>query len=75
MPTGNIARIERIVIALETPGDSRSMFRLLLDDALIGENLTAAQVHLLVGEILERITVPGAKHVAAGSPSTDKRPL
>jgi hypothetical protein len=58
MPACDIARIERIVIALETPGDSRSMFRLLLDDAVIGENLTAAQAHLLVGEILDRITLP-----------------
>jgi hypothetical protein len=33
MPAGDIARIERIVIELETPGDSRSMFRLRLDDA------------------------------------------
>ena len=58
MPAGDIARIERIVIELETPGDSRSMFRLRLDDATVGENLTAAQAHLLVGEILDRITLP-----------------
>ena len=50
--------IERIVIELETPGDSRSMFRLRLDDAIVGEGLTAAQAHILVGEILERITLP-----------------
>jgi hypothetical protein len=58
MPAADVARTERIVIALETPGDSRSMFRLLLDDAVIGKNLTAAQAHLLVGEILDRITLP-----------------
>ena len=58
MPAGDIARIERIVVALETPGDLRSMFRLLLDETIVGENLTAAQAHLLVGEILDRITLP-----------------
>ena len=50
--------IERIVIELETPGDSRSLFRLRLDDKVGGENLTAVQAHLLVGEILDRMTLP-----------------
>jgi hypothetical protein len=50
--------VERIVIELETPGDSRSLFRLRLDNKVVGENLTAVQVHLLVGEILDRITLP-----------------
>jgi hypothetical protein len=50
--------IERTVIELETPGDSRSLFRLRLDNKIVGENLTAVQAHLLVGEILDRITLP-----------------
>jgi hypothetical protein len=50
--------VEQIVIELETPGDSRSLFRLRLDKKVVGENLTAAQAHLLVGEILDRITLP-----------------
>jgi hypothetical protein len=50
--------VERIVIELETPGDSRSLFRLRLDNKVVGENLTAVQAHLLVGEILDRITLP-----------------
>ena len=50
--------IERIVIETETPGDSRTMFRVLMDRLVIGENLTAAQAHLIVGEVLDRITVP-----------------
>jgi hypothetical protein len=50
--------VERIVIELESPGDSRSQFRLRLDDKVVGENLTAVQAHLLVGEILDRITLP-----------------
>jgi hypothetical protein len=50
--------IERIVIELETPGDSGSLFRLRLDNKVVGANLTAVQTHVLVGEILDRITLP-----------------
>lgn len=50
--------LDRIIIETETPGDFRSMFRLLIDDKVIGEGLTAVQAHLLVGDILDRITVP-----------------
>jgi hypothetical protein len=50
--------IERIVIETETPGDSRTMFRVRMDDLLLGESLTAAQAHLIVGEVLDRITLP-----------------
>jgi hypothetical protein len=55
--------VERIVIELETPGDSRSLFRLRLDDKVVGEYLTAVQAHLLVGEILDRITLPRSSAV------------
>jgi hypothetical protein len=47
-----------IVIEAETPGDSRTMFRVRIDKDVIGEGLTAAQTHLLVGEILEGIAIP-----------------
>jgi hypothetical protein len=50
--------VKRIIIEAETPGDSRTMFRLILDDKVVGENLTAAQAHLLIGEVLDRITLP-----------------
>jgi hypothetical protein len=50
--------LRQIVIEAETPGDSRTMFRLRIDANLIAEDLTAAQAHLLVGEILERIALP-----------------
>ena len=50
--------VRRIVIELETPGDSRTMFRLRIDANLIAEGLTAVQAHILVGEILERIALP-----------------
>ena len=58
MTVSDAKTVERIVIELETPGDSRSMFRLRLDETVVGERLTAAQTHILVGEILDRLTLP-----------------
>jgi len=52
--------VRQIVIELETPGDSRTMFRLRIDKNLIADGLTAVQAHILVGEILERIALPKA---------------
>jgi hypothetical protein len=48
----------RILVELETPGDSRTLFRLLIDDTVVGRGLTAVQAHILVGEVLDRITLP-----------------
>ncbi len=50
--------VRQIVIELQTPGDSRTMFRLRMDENLIAEGLTAVRAHILVGEILERIALP-----------------
>ena len=50
--------IGSIVVELETPGDSRTMFRLRIDDTVVADGLTAVQAHLLVGEVLDRITLP-----------------
>jgi hypothetical protein len=50
--------VRQIEIEAEAPGDSRTMFRLRIDSTSIAKGLTAVQAHLLVGEILERITVP-----------------
>ena len=61
------AMVRKITIELETPGDSRTMFRLRIDGSLIAADLTAAQAHILVGEILERITLPKS---SAGAPPT-----
>jgi hypothetical protein len=52
--------INRIIVELETPGDSRTMFRLMINDKAVGEGLTAVQAHILVGDILNRVTLPGA---------------
>ena len=48
------------MIEIETPGDSRTMFRALMDRLVIEENLTAAQARLIVGKVLDRITLPRA---------------
>ena len=53
--------LRQIVIEAETPGDSRTMFRLRIDTSVIAEDLTTVQAHLLVGEILERIALPKPK--------------
>jgi hypothetical protein len=50
--------IGRILVELETPGDSRTLFRLLIDDKVVGRGLTAVQAHILVGEVLDRISLP-----------------
>jgi hypothetical protein len=49
-----------VIVALETEiaNDSRTMFRLRINGNVVGENLTAAQAHLLVGDVLERIVLP-----------------
>src|ERR1700722_9526752 len=44
----------RIVIEPEVPGDSRSLFRLLVGEKVGAEGMTAAQIHILVGDILEK---------------------
>jgi hypothetical protein len=60
----------RIVIEPETPGDSRSLFRLLVGEKVIAEGMTAAQAHILIGDILEKMTLPkktaAAKEKAVG---------
>jgi hypothetical protein len=45
---------ERIVIEADASDASRSLFRMLVDDHLIGKGLTVAQVRLLLGEMLNR---------------------
>ena len=63
--------VRRIEIELETPGNSRTMFRLLIDGSAIADNLTAAQAHVLIGEILDRITMPKSPDGAALPPESD----
>jgi hypothetical protein len=50
--------LESITIEPETRGDSRSLFRLFFNHRLYADQLTAAEVHGLVGDILERAALP-----------------
>ncbi len=63
--------VRQIGIELETPGDSLTMFRLRIDGAPIAADLTAAQAHVLVGEILERITLPKSSEGAPLATESD----
>ena len=51
----------RIAIEAETHSASATLFRVRIDDTRIGEHLTAAQAHLLIGEVLNRIALPSAE--------------
>jgi hypothetical protein len=60
----------RIIIEPEEPGDSRALFRLLVGERLVAEGMTAAQIHLLVGDVLEKMTLQkGQSGAAAAEPS------
>jgi hypothetical protein len=48
----------RIIIEPETPGESRSLFRLLVGEKVIAGGMTAAQTHILIGDILEKMALP-----------------
>jgi hypothetical protein len=48
----------KIAFETETPNDSRTLFQVRIDERLVAEGLTAVQVHVLVGEVLERIALP-----------------
>jgi hypothetical protein len=60
-----------ILIEAQTPGDSSTLFRLRIDGKTVGENLTAVQTHLLIGEILERVALPEGHSV---TPAHKRRP-
>jgi hypothetical protein len=47
----------KITIETETPNDSGSMFRVLLDDKPIGADLTAVQSQIVAAEIIERFVL------------------
>ena len=50
--------VRRIILENNSPVDARPVFRLLVDDELIADALTPFQAHVLIGEILDRITIP-----------------
>jgi hypothetical protein len=59
----------KIEIEGETP-DQRSLFRLTVNGRLIAQSLTAAQAHLLVGEIFEKALLPSEKAAKPGQTAT-----
>ena len=63
--------VQQIVIEAETPGNSRTMFRLRIDASVIAEELTAVQAHILLGEILERVALPKASERAPSVTESD----
>jgi hypothetical protein len=48
----------RIIIETESPNDSGTMFRVLVDEKLVGAGLTAVQAELVIGEVIERFVLP-----------------
>ena len=66
--------IERILVETEMPGDSRTIFRVRMDDLMIEQNLTAAQAHLIVEEVLDRITLPRPEKTPAHASPIGVRP-
>jgi hypothetical protein len=49
--------MRQIVVEAETPDDSRTMFRLRVDEALVADGLTAVQAHA-VKRFRIRLKVP-----------------
>jgi hypothetical protein len=51
----------RIIIETETPDESQTIFRILLDAKVVGDGLTAVQSQLVAAEIIERPVLPKQK--------------
>jgi hypothetical protein len=54
-----------IIVEPENPGNPRSLFRVYAFGRVYEEGLTAAQAHVLVGDFLEALILPGQR---AGAP-------
>jgi hypothetical protein len=48
----------KIVVEQEKPGNPRTLFRVLMYGNVLAEGLTAAQAHVIVGDILESLVLP-----------------
>jgi hypothetical protein len=53
----------KIIIETETLHDTRTMFRVHLDETIVGEGLTAVQAQLVAAEIIERLVLPRKKQI------------
>jgi hypothetical protein len=60
----------KVLVEAKSPGDSRSLFRLLIDSRIVGNDFTAAQLHLLIGEILRPIALPSNATIPTRAKST-----
>jgi hypothetical protein len=58
----------RIIIEPGEPGDFRALFRLLVGEKVVAEGMTAAQIHILVGDILEKMTLQKSQ---SGAPTSE----
>jgi hypothetical protein len=63
-----LSMVRQIVIEVEPPDDSQTVFRLCIDENLVAEGLTAAQAHMLVGEVLDRIGMSKPNEAAKKTP-------
>ena len=66
----------RVVLESEQPDDPGSLFRLNVNGLQVGESLTGAEAHLLIGLLLELTALPG-KSRPATNPASDafSRPI
>jgi hypothetical protein len=55
----------KLIIEHEDPGDSRALFRLLVGERVVAQGMTSAQIHILVGDILEKMTLQKEESGAA----------
>jgi hypothetical protein len=53
-----IEPLQAITVEPEARGDSRSLFRVFFNHRLFAEQLTAAEAHRLVGDMLESAALP-----------------
>ena len=51
----------KIVIESEQPGGAGALFRVLVDDEIVDSELTAAQAHNIVGDVLEPFLLPNGR--------------
>jgi hypothetical protein len=67
---GSCPRLHPQAAGPETSGDFRSLFRLSVGEKLVAEGMTAAQIHILVGDVLEQMTLQKQpKKTAAAAPA------
>ena len=64
----------KVIIEPEEPGDSRALFRLLVGEKVVAEGMTAVQIHILIGEILEQMTLQRTPSESRGAEPTPSHP-